>query len=120
MNTYSKIVDCSDRGAGKHAEYVVDLAKKLANGQRPGILATVDETGMPHLRWMATLSLQDFPTLYTISSPASRKIQHIQHNPKVSWMFSNEEMNVIINMRGKARITDDFGKMQYVWKFLED
>jgi len=104
----------------KHAGYVVDVAKKLADGRRPGILATVDEHGMPHMRWMATLSLHDWPLLYTITAPNSRKIQHISANPNVSWMFSNEEMNVIVNIRGKARITTDSGKMQRVWKVLED
>ena len=106
--------------AAKHAEYVVDLAKKLADGKRPGVLATVDEEGMPHLRWMATLSLREWPLLYTITSPASRKIQHIGNNPNVSWMFSNEEMNIIVNIRGRARIATDFGKMQHVWKLLKD
>ena len=106
--------------AAKHAEYVIDLAKKLADGKRPGILATVDEQGMPHLRWMATLSLQDFPLLYTITSPASRKVEHIINNPNVSWMFSNEEMNIVVNIRGQARISSDVGKMQRVWKMLED
>lgn len=104
----------------QHAEYVIELAKKLANGKRPGILATVDEQGMPHMRWMATLSLRDWPLLYTITSPASRKVQHIGKNPNVSWMFTNEEMNVIVNIRGKARIATDFGKRQHVWKLLED
>jgi general stress protein 26 len=78
------------------------------------------EQGMPHLRWMATLSLHDFPLLYTITSPASRKIQHISKYPSVSWMFSNEEMNVVVNLRGKARIASDPGKMQRVWKLVED
>ena len=110
----------SKKEAAKHAEYVIDLAKKLADGSRPGILATVDEQGMPHLRWMATLSLHDWPLLYTITSPTSRKIQHLSNNPNVSWMFSNEEMNVVVNIRGKARITDDVGKRQHVWKLLED
>jgi len=106
--------------AEKHAEYVIDLAKKLADGTRPGIFATVDEQGMPHMRWMATLSLHDWPLLYTITSPVSRKVQHITRQPQVSWMFSNEEMNVVVNIRGKARITNDAGKMQHVWKLLED
>jgi len=106
--------------AAKHAEYVIDLAKKLAGGERPGVLATVDEHGMPHVRWMATLSLRDWPLLYTITSPASRKVQHIKRNPGVSWMFSNDELNIIINLRGKARISSDAGKMQQVWKLLED
>jgi len=106
--------------AAKHVEYVVDLAKKLIGGERAGVLATVDEQGMPHMRWMATLSLRDWPLLYTITSPASRKIQHIAHNPRVSWMFSNEELNIIINIRGEARIATDSVKMQQVWKLLED
>jgi general stress protein 26 len=106
--------------AASHAEHVVDLAKKLADGQRPGILATVDGAGMPHTRWMATLSLQDWPLLYTITSPSSRKIDHIRKNPHVSWMFSNDEMNLIVNFRGKALITEDPAKRQKVWKLLED
>jgi general stress protein 26 len=35
-------------------------------------------------------------------------------------MFSNEEMSIVLNIRGKARIASDFGKMQRVWKLLED
>jgi general stress protein 26 len=120
MNPSSKPLKAPNEAATKHAEYVIDLAKKLADGKRPGVLATVDEQGMPHLRWMATLSLNDWPLLYTITSPASKKVRHINHNPNVSWMFSNEEMNVIVNIRGKARIASDPGKMQRVWKMLED
>jgi general stress protein 26 len=120
MNTFSDFLKSPQAEAVKHAEYVVDLAKKLADGKRPGILATVDENGVPQMRWMATLSLHDFPLLYTITSPASRKIQHIKNNSNVSWMFSNEEMNVVVNIRGKARIVSDSGKMQRVWKMLED
>ena len=120
MKSPSDPLKPSKEEAAKHAEYVVDLAKKLADGKRPGILATVDEHGMPHMRWMATLSLHDFPRLYTITSPKSRKIEHIKNNPNVSWMFSNEELNVIVNLRGKARLTNDSGKVQHVWKLLED
>jgi general stress protein 26 len=110
----------SDKPAEKHAEYVIDLAKKLADGRRPGVFATIDEKGMPHIRWMATLSLNDFPLLYTITSPTSRKVQHIVNHPQVSWMFCNEEMNVIVNMRGRARIVTESGKIQQVWKMIED
>jgi general stress protein 26 len=103
-----------------HAEYVIDLAKKLADGRRPGVFATVDEHGMPHLRWMATVSLNNWPLLYTITSPESRKLQHIGNNPNVSWMFSNDEVSIIVNIRGKARLVSDVGEMQRVWKLLED
>ncbi len=120
VNPSSDPLKSTGQNAGKHAEYAIELAKKMADGTRPGILATVDEHGMPHLRWMATLSLQDFPLLYTITSPTSRKVQHIKDHPNVSWMFSNEEMNVIVNIRGQARVTNDPAKMQRIWNLLED
>jgi general stress protein 26 len=106
--------------SAKHAAYVVDIAKRMANGERPGVFATVDEKGRPHLRWMATLSLEEFPLLYTITAPGSRKIDHIKRHPEVSWMFTNEEMNTIITINGKAQITTDSAKMNRVWKLLED
>ena len=102
------------------AEHAIALAKKLADGKRPGALCTVDKQGVPHMRWMATLSLHDFPLLYTITSPKSRKVEHIKHNPNVSWMFSDDTMTVIVNLRGKARIVSDAGKMHHVWNLLED
>jgi YesN/AraC family two-component response regulator len=40
------------------------FSPRLADGKCHGILATADEHGMPHLRWMATLSLDDFPLLF--------------------------------------------------------
>ncbi len=120
MNLTTARLESSPKKPTIHADYVIDLAKKLANGKRPGVFATVDEYGAPHLRWMATVSLHDWPLLFTIASPESRKIQHIGQQPCVSWMFSNEEMNVIINIRGKARIITDGLEMQRVWELLED
>ena len=120
MAPYPDLALSPNKEAANHAKYAIELAKKLADGKRPGILATVDEYGTPHLRWMATLSLHEFPLLYTITSPTSRKIRHINDHPSVSWMFSNEEMNVIVNIRGKGRVINDPGKMQQIWKLLED
>jgi general stress protein 26 len=120
MNLTSGLLPSPREEPTKHADYVIDLAKKLADGKRPGVFATVDEHGAPHLRWMATLSLHDWPFLYTITSPQSRKIKHIGKQPCVNWMFSNEAMTVIVNIRGRARIVSDFDEMQRVWELLED
>jgi general stress protein 26 len=120
MNSSHPTTSKKAHEANKHAAHVVDLAKRLADGKRPGVLATVDETGRPHVRWMATLSLEEFPLLYTITSPLSRKIEHISHNPEVSWMFASEDMTTLINISGKARVTEDVAKRNHLWKLLED
>jgi len=43
MKTSPDPLNPLQKEATKHAEYVIDLVKKLADGKRPGILATVDE-----------------------------------------------------------------------------
>ena len=106
--------------AKAHGEHVIRLAKRLANGTRSGVLATVDGDGMPHLRWMATLSLNDFPHLYALTSPTSRKIEHIYSNPHVSWMFTGESSSVIVNLCGTASILTEKSEVNRIWRMIED
>ena len=102
------------------AEHVVRLARQLADGNRPGVLATVDREGAPHLRWMATLSLQDFPHLYALTSPTSRKVEHIHHNPRVSWMFTTDTSSMVINLSGTATLITDKSEVNRIWRLIEN
>ena len=103
-----------------HAEHVVRLAKQLADGTRAGVLATVDENGAPHVRMMTTVSLQEFPHLYALTSPTSRKMEHIQANPHVTWMFSTDTSSLVINLSGKARILTDSTSVNRIWQLIEN
>lgn len=109
-------------GSGKavHGEHIVRLARQLANGSRPGVLSTVDANGYPCTRWMATLSLQDFPHLYALTAPVSRKVEQIRLNPKVSWMFTNETSTMVVNLTGTATILSDKGEVNRVWRLIEN
>lgn len=111
-----------DRGdkARIHGEHVIRLARQLADGTRPGVLATVDGDGMPHLRWMATLSLREFPHLYALTSPSSRKVEHIRANPKVSWMFTTEGSSMVINLSGTATIVSDKNEINRIWSVIDN
>ncbi len=60
-----------------HGDHILRLARQLADGGRPGVLATVDSDGLPHLRWMATLSLQEFPHLYAPLPTACALAVHV-------------------------------------------
>lgn len=46
------------------ADDVPDLIQRLSNGKPLGILATIDEQGKPHLHWLVTLAVDDFPLLF--------------------------------------------------------
>lgn len=103
--------DCEDLEA---------IAKKLIDGHHPGVLTTVDSMGRPHSRWMTTMSFDDFPHIYTLTSAKSRKLAHIADHPFVNWMFSNQDLTLILNLMGHAQIFTDSKAIKSVWKKAKD
>jgi len=118
MNT-PRMPDPFDK-AKAQGEHVIRLAKQLADGSRPGVLATVDRDGLPHTRWMATLSMREFPHLYALTAPTSRKIEHIRYNPKVSWMFTNDGSSMVVNLYGTAKLVTDKSAINRIWEVVEN
>lgn len=118
MDTH--VASFSPQHAKAHGEHVIRLAKQLANGSRPGVMATVDSEGQPHVRWMATLSLQEFPHLYALTAPNSRKVEHLRRNPRVSWLFTNDVSSAVVNLSGTATIITDKGAVNRIWRMIED
>ena len=102
------------------SEDLLGLARSLINGHHPGILATVDPAGQPHLRWMSTLAFGEFPVFYTLTAANARKVAHIRANPQVNWMFYNKDLSFILNLHGRAHILDDPAMLKQVWRSVED
>ena len=70
---------------------------------------------------MATMSFDDFPNLYTLTSATSRKVAQIQEHPIVDWMFSNRDLSFIVNLTGRAGIfLRDAETMKRVWQQIVD
>ncbi|MGA7215877.1 MAG: pyridoxamine 5'-phosphate oxidase family protein [Terrimicrobiaceae bacterium] len=102
-------------------EQVISMARQLLAGSNPGILSTVDQRGFPQSRWMSTMSFDDFPNLYTLTSATSRKVAHIQEHPTVHWMFSNHDLSFIVNLTGTAEIyLRDAKTMKQIWHQIVD
>lgn len=99
---------------------ILGLAKTLINGHHPGILGTIDQSGKPQIRWMSTLSFDEFPIFYTLTAPDSRKVAQINRHPDVNWMFFNRDKSLILNLAGKARILKETAELKRVWKQIED
>jgi general stress protein 26 len=102
-------------------EQVISMARQLLKGNNPGILSTVDQSGFPQSRWMATMSFDDFPDLYTLTSATSRKVAQIQEHPIVHWMFSNQDLTFIVNLTGSAEIyLHEADAMKRIWHQIVD
>jgi len=102
------------------SEDIMGLARSLVNGRHPGVLGTVGMDGIPEVRWMSTLSFDEFPVFYTLTSPDSRKIEQIKSHPGVNWMFFNEDLSLVLNLRGKAEIINDVVELKKIWQKIED
>jgi len=105
----------------KNREGIISLTRELLQGGNPGILSTVDQSGFPQSRWMATMSFDNFPDLYTLTSATSRKIAQIQEHPIVNWMFSNQDLSFIVNLTGRAEIyLHEADAMKRIWHQIAD
>ncbi|HEY8899432.1 MAG TPA: pyridoxamine 5'-phosphate oxidase family protein [Chthoniobacterales bacterium] len=99
---------------------LVALARKIINERHLGVLTTVDSENAPHARWMATLTLDTFPRLLTLTAAHSAKVRHIRVNPQVDWLFANEDFTVALNLRGTAQVHVDTVTIKRAWKIIED
>ena len=105
----------------ENRDQVISMARQLLRGNNPGILSTVDQSGFPRSRWMATMSFDDFPDLYTLTAANSRKVGQIQEHPIVQWMFSNHDLSFVVNLTGRAEIfLRDAETMKRVWLQITD
>ncbi|MDE1170874.1 MAG: pyridoxamine 5'-phosphate oxidase family protein [Verrucomicrobium sp.] len=104
----------------EESEDLFRVLRTLVSGAHPGILATVDEKGFPRMRWMASLSCEDFPYLYTLTSPASRKVTQLRANPQVSWMFFNQDLSMVVNLIGRADVLEDEKSIREMWNRVRD
>jgi len=105
----------------KNREQIISIVRQLLKGNNPGILSTVDQSGFPQSRWMATMSFDDFPNLYTLTAANSRKIGQIREHPIVQWMFSNHDLSFVVNLSGRAEVfLRDAETMKRVWKQITD
>jgi len=84
------------------------------------IILTADRSGIPHGSWMGTMSSPNITTLFTITSPDSRKVVNVLENPNVEWMFTSSEREEVAYLRGKARIVSDPEGIESAWKQLKD
>jgi general stress protein 26 len=99
---------------------VMGLINEMVNGQYPGLLQTIGLDGFPKARWMSTLSAEEFPLFYTLTSPESGKVKEIEANPRVTWMFFNQDLSLVIQMSGRARILRDTPTLKRIWRQAED
>ncbi len=113
----------------------MEKVESLLEETKTGVLATVDEVGRPHMRWMTPRRLKGHPgTLYALTASSSAKAYQLGKNSFAEWMIQSRTLNEIVSLKGqiqmisspslKNEVFENLGKQLFVfWKVnaeLED
>jgi pyridoxamine 5'-phosphate oxidase len=73
-----------------------------------GLLATVDQDGNPHLRWLTPTLLRERPgAIYAITAPRFAKVLQVRAHPKIEWMFQTPALDEIVSVRGSINVVEN-------------
>lgn len=87
---------------------ILGTLERVIEGSKIAILATSDENGQPHMRWMTPAVLQGREgSLFAVTSPEFAKAEQISQNPKVEWMVQSKPLDEVVRARGTMTMIDN-------------
>jgi len=100
---------------------ILELAIKLIDEAFVGTMTTVDEHNAPLSRLMGAIADEDGPhRLFSLSAKDTRKVQHLENNPAVCWVFGFPPYETSITLRGVAKRSETPMVPQPTWDRLAD
>lgn len=111
---------------------VMNRVGAIIEAHGTGLLATVDEEGNPHLRWLTPTLLRDSPgAVYALTAPRFSKVVQVRAHARVEWMFQTPTLDEVISIRGllnvvenpslRSEVLEVLGpRLQTFWKLAHD
>lgn len=99
-----------------------ELQKSIVKKNHPFkffTLATVGLDPMARLRTVVLRQITDDLKLIFYTDRRSKKMTHINENPKVSLLFYHNKLMLQLKIEGKARIVNDEKLLKTYWKGLQ-
>lgn len=84
-----------------------DVMERLIEKSKVAVLANVDQTSKPRMRWMTPAVIrgrQGF--LYALTAPDFAKSSQLESQPEVEWMIQGPGLQEILRIRGKVMLMD--------------
>ena len=98
---------------------VIAAARKLIEQQIVGVLTTVDPDNVPHSRWMlGALPGEGLSPLLSLSARGARKLDHLNTNPNVCWLFSDDKDDEVVTLIGKMVRLETPNMAEDAWQGL--
>lgn len=100
-------------------EDTIAAAHRLIEQQLVGVLTTVDEDQRPHSRWMLGAVQGDgLGSLLSLSARGARKLDHLNANANVCWLFSDGHDNEVLTLLGTMQRLASPNMAEPAWQQL--
>jgi general stress protein 26 len=94
---------------------VIGAAQDLIRAGGSFVLATVDQDGIPQVRWMGAALLEEPLTVYMVAGAESRKVGQMKAHPKAQLMFQSADYARVATLSGTCEVVGDAKTKQRVW-----
>ncbi len=101
-------------------EEIIRTAQEMATAGRPFVLATVDQAGVPQVRWMIGCVLGESLTVSMATSANSRKLAQIAAYPQAQLMFHNEDYSRVATVSGTCQIVEALEYKRRLWEAMPE
>ena len=82
--------------------------ERILDASKAAVLATVDEDGQAHMRWMTPAVLRGREgVLYAVTSPTSAKVAHVKASPQVEWLVQSPSLDEVVSLTGRVNLVDN-------------
>ncbi len=100
-------------------DQAIAAARTLIEEQIVGVLTTVDPNNVPHSRWMlGALPDEGLSTLLSLSARGARKIDHLDTNANVCWLFSDDKNDEVVTLLGTMVRLENPNMAEPAWQGL--
>ena len=84
---------------------IMNKISSILEDAKTGVLATVDTSGRPHMRWMTPTLVQGRPgTIFAVTSPQFEKVVHLASHSDAEWMLQTRTLDEIVNIKSAESI----------------
>jgi general stress protein 26 len=101
-------------------EAIVQKARETVLKKAPFVLATVDETRAPCMRWMGDLVLEEPMTVFMSAMKTSRKIAQIKENPNAQLLFQDHGFKTVVTLFGTCELDDSVDRRKQLWNAMPE
>ena len=87
---------------------LTELVDTIIDDAKAAVLATVDEEGLPRLRWITPGTMADRPGyIYMVTARDFAKVAQARKNPAASMLLQTRQLDKVLNLQGSLAVLEN-------------